>query len=62
MDLGLEAHLSGDNVEEQKISFSDKGIQQRSVKAVCEDSMALVSQEKGGKKKEKDLQAVVPKK
>ncbi|KAL5141132.1 DNA ligase 4 [Glycine soja] len=58
VDLGLEAHLSGDNVEEQKISFSDKGIQQRSVKAVCEDSMALVSQEKGGKKKEKDLQAV----
>ncbi|KAG4990651.1 hypothetical protein JHK87_024108 [Glycine soja] len=48
VDLGLEAHLSGDNVEEQKISFSDKGIQQRSVKAVCEDSMALVSQEKGG--------------
>ncbi|KAG5006171.1 hypothetical protein JHK85_024713 [Glycine max] len=41
VDLGLEAHLSGDNVEEQKISFSDKGIQQRSVKAVCEDSMAL---------------------
>ncbi|TKY72770.1 DNA ligase 4 [Spatholobus suberectus] len=50
-DLALEAHLSGDNVEDQNISFSDKGNQQRSAKAACEDSMALVSQEKGGQRK-----------
>lgn len=49
--MGLEAHQSGDNVEDQNISFSDKGIQQRSSKAASEDSMALVSQEKGGKRK-----------
>ncbi|KAL2580869.1 hypothetical protein AAZV13_15G151400 [Glycine max] len=51
LELGLEAHQSGDNVEDQNISFSDKGIQQRSSKAASEDSMALVSQEKGGKRK-----------
>nr|KYP46728.1 DNA ligase 4 [Cajanus cajan] len=50
-DLVLEAHQSGYNVEDQNISNSVKGNQQRSAKAACEDSMALVSQEKGGQRK-----------
>ncbi|XP_061352685.1 DNA ligase 4 [Gastrolobium bilobum] len=49
-DLALEAHLGGENVEDQNISFSDKGSKQRSAKSTPED-LALVSQEKGGQRK-----------
>ncbi|KAJ1378207.1 Nucleic acid-binding, OB-fold [Sesbania bispinosa] len=51
LDLALETHLVGDNVEDQNISLSDKGSKQRNAEAVYEDSLALVSQEKGGQRK-----------
>ncbi|KAL2340527.1 hypothetical protein Fmac_008467 [Flemingia macrophylla] len=50
-DLVLEAHQSGDNVEDRNISLSDKGNQQKSAKAVCKESVALVSKDKGGQRK-----------
>jgi len=49
--LALKAHLSGDNTKDQNTSFSDKGNRQRSEKVACEDSTALLSQEKGIKRK-----------
>ncbi|KAK8466015.1 hypothetical protein PHAVU_009G235800 [Phaseolus vulgaris] len=50
-DLALEALLSGDNIEDQNTSFSDKGNRQRSEKVACEGNSALLSQEKGIKRK-----------
>ncbi|QCE13483.1 DNA ligase 4 [Vigna unguiculata] len=50
-DLALEAHLCGDNTQDQNTSFSDKGNRQRSEKVACEDSTAFLSQEKGIKRK-----------
>lgn len=52
-DLGSELHLVGDNVEDQNISFSfsEKLSEQSSAKAAHEDSLALVSQVKGGERK-----------
>jgi DNA ligase-4 len=46
----LEAHLGGDDGEDQNIVFSDKGNEQRSAKATHEDT-TLVSQEKAGPRK-----------
>ena len=49
--MALEAHLCGDNTQDQNTSFSDKGNRQRSEKVACEDSTAFLSQEKGIKRK-----------
>ncbi|KAK7411977.1 hypothetical protein VNO78_03422 [Psophocarpus tetragonolobus] len=50
-DSAVEAHLSLDDIETQNTSFSGKGNQQIIAEAVGEDSMALVTQEKEGKRK-----------
>lgn len=50
-DLPLEANVVGGNVKDQNISFSDKESKQSNAKPAYEDSMALVSQEKGGQRK-----------
>lgn len=50
--MALEGHFGEVNVEDQNLSLvSEKGSKQRSTKAVCEDPVALVPPEKGGKRK-----------
>ncbi|KAI4335354.1 hypothetical protein L6164_014007 [Bauhinia variegata] len=52
LDLASEAHLGGDDIEDQNVSlFSDKGGKRRSTRAPGEEHMDLASSEKGGKRK-----------